>query len=171
MYTIKIKVTGFKNVKKTIKFVTKRVSKNIPLIAREVRDIMRLKAVGARSPGTGKLANAIRKEVIKGGWGVGNMDRMTKSVPYWYVVDKGMLFGTNIPYVPPTTRGFFGTAGAPASGASGERFTHDGSGFLLSPKKPISPLNYTNAAFIHIASGNFAKAKQILLKGLPFKNT
>jgi len=110
-----------------------------------------------RSGNTGKLANAMTIDVIAGAgkgmvfWGIGKMSELQQSVPYWYVVNYGKMI-TGQPYIPfhgKTTPGSFG-GNRPDSAMSGQGTEHfdnnDGSGFSVSAKTPIRPMNFISAS-------------------------
>lgn len=103
-----------------------------------------------RRGGTGKLEKAIDLVALTGAgfvsWGVGSIATLP---PHWYVINYGKMItgGEFIPGGGKFVPGSFEGGRAEAGLAGGvEKFNYgDGSGFGMTPKKPVRPMNYISA--------------------------
>lgn len=102
-----------------------------------------------RADSTNTLADSIDYEIERDDTSfalrIGNISKLPK---YWYVVNYGMMFGTNEPYYPVYYGdGFLPNLTKPdpqfAGGIGTERFLGNEDGkYLLKSKVPITPMNY-----------------------------
>ena len=111
-----------------------------------------------RTGGTGNLAKSINFEPMAGAgtgmisWGIGNINNLNASAPYWYVVNYGKMI-SGAPYIPGhgnfipgRFRGGDGRPRTEMSGKGVEGFAYEpNSGRGMYPKKAIRPMNYIQA--------------------------
>lgn len=95
-----------------------------------------------RPGSTGKLANAMLVEKIPNGWGVGNIEYLDKTVPYWRWINFGRAKSGRT--IPPASLGYFnpGTSYPDNSAFRTGRWSNSYKAFLITPQKPIQPHNY-----------------------------
>ena len=111
-----------------------------------------------RTGGTGNLAKSINFEPMAGAgtgmisWGIGNINNLNASAPYWYVVNYGKTVSgrpyipNNGNFVPGRFRGGDGRPQASMRGKGVESFHYaPGSGMGMYPKRAIRPMNYISA--------------------------
>jgi len=98
---------------------------------------------GAKSLTGNLISNIFMENISDGSIGVGNKEILNINAPYWYVLNYGKYFGTNIPFIP----------GRPKTAPSVERRVHgewQGTRFIhipgfpksIIPRKPIRVINY-----------------------------
>lgn len=134
----------------------KKVVKRVDSLARQTKSVMQqiINSSVRRKPNTGNLANSIdivtpiirknSKGIIEEYiTGVGDIQKLNIEAPYWYVVNYGVLFGTSIPYVPPSPPlGSFG-GNAPDSNLKGSGTQRwSGGNYFMKPSSPIRPMNF-----------------------------
>ena len=127
-------------------------------IAEQTRDLMRgTISYGSKQSREYSLQNAIDTETIVSGTntliGIGNIERLNKEAPYWWVLNYGTLFGTGTKYIP----------GRPASDQNTPKFIPgywSGDIFVYAPfsgtgmvtKNPITPINYIDVGVNYFVS-------------------
>lgn len=144
MVRIRTKIKGLKGFTDREEIRIKSLSKiHTRQMAVETEKVIK-NAVAAsvtRANSTGNLADNINAEEIIGGWGVGNIDLLNASAPYWLHVNYGSeAIGADWRHRVPNGS-FQPGSQAPTANGSGQRWTVGGN-FSFIPKKPIAPLNY-----------------------------
>jgi len=116
-------------------------------------DIHRHREKSMHADGTIPLSQSITLDKFTGmgqvGFGIGNIAKLQKESPYWYVLNYGAkvsgekFIPANGGFIPGSFRGMKPTSGL-SNGTA--RFNYnDGSGFGMKPKKFYRPINYIDA--------------------------
>jgi len=145
MANFKIKIEGLTEFGKiqleTIAHVAEehisRIAKTSALVMRE-----HVRASIQRPNSSGNLERAIFAQPIDNlSWGVGNIEYMNKTVPYWAWINYGVA-GTGR-RVPPATTGSFNPGNPkPEAGSFRQgRWIHGGE-YFMQPNRPIQPHNF-----------------------------
>lgn len=104
----------------------------------------------------GVLEEALTVEFTQGrntiSFGIGNKEKLTREVPYWYVLNFGTTFSGQ-KFIP---RGFIGyvNGGAPIAGEvnkTGDVFEQNGGGHLIKPGS-FTPIDYISVGMNYISS-------------------
>lgn len=144
-FSIKIEgLTEFGRIQ--LQTITDLSEKHLSQIAKASALAMRenIKASIQRPGSTGQLERAIFAQPLDStvrGWGVGDIDYLNRTVPYWYWINFGVAQSGR--RTPPATAGSF-SPGNPVPDQSSfraGRWSADGSHFII-PKRPIQPHNY-----------------------------
>lgn len=145
MSFVRVTISGFnaKDVRIESEIIKLLASEEIEKIAKLTEQVIRFNIQTSieRSGSTGNLALAFVAEPIPGviGWGVGNIEFLNRTVPYWYWINYGVAqTGRRIPPgtdFDPAIKGHFD---APSQG----RFQKGQPLFPMIPTKPIAAHNY-----------------------------
>ena len=150
MLNVKVVATGFdlKDIEKEVKQDVEKISKKLLALGEQTKLIMQSNIKAKRAGATGELSSSItveNKRDFEGfSVGVGNKDFIYKKAPYWYAVNYGKHYLSDLPFSPPANRGYF--EGSPRNPqpntAQNQKWTHRSNGkFTIFPKK-IRPMNY-----------------------------
>lgn len=146
---IKVKILSSNNFfNHEISIIKKMADSDLEKIAKETEKRLQFNVkTSIQRPGsTGNLAKAFFAERILNGWGIGNIQHLDSTVPYWRWINFGRAKSGRT--IPPDSYGHF-SPGNPApvgfnsrSGRwqyaqpSGDRF------YVISPITPITPHNF-----------------------------
>lgn len=148
MITVQCRKVGWnqEDFKREFDKITVESEEELMQIGRECLQVLKDNITGSikRSGSTGKLANAFTLEEIRGagmvGWGIGDINKLYKTVPYFFFVDHGIteLTQERIPYGGRKgDQGVKGLWDAPMGGRFQKGYK------MMYPKRPIRPLNYS----------------------------
>jgi hypothetical protein len=150
MLNVKAVATGFDlgNLEKEIKQDIDKIHNKLLALGEQTKLIMQSNIKAKRAGATGELSSAITVESRRNfdglSIGVGNKDFIYKKAPYWYAVNYGKRYLSEVPFTPPANRGYFeGSPRGPQQGtAQNQKWTHRSNGkYTIFPKK-IRPMNY-----------------------------
>lgn len=145
MAKISVKILGDNNfVAHQLSLIKEMADQDLEKIAIETQKRLQFNILASiQRPGsTGKLADSMHVERIPNGWGIGNIEYLNKTVPYWRWINFGRAKSGRT--IPPSTGGFF-TPGTPqpSQGAFRQgRFTKQSGTFFINPTRPIQAHNF-----------------------------
>lgn len=145
MARITVKVIGPKNfAKEQLSIIRDLSERQLEAVARETETEIRsqIDASITRAGSTGKLKNSFFAEKHSEGWGIGNIEFLNSTTPYWAHVNFGSeAIGANRNFRVP--RGAFQPGGsAPSSTGSKQRWVPGSGNFSFENPGPIAPRNY-----------------------------
>lgn len=150
MLSVKVVATGFdlKSLEQEVNKDVEKIKKKIFSLGEQTKTVMQSNIKAKRSGATGELSSAITVETridFEGfSVGVGNKDFIFKKAPYWYAVNYGKHYLSEVPFTPPANRGYFegSPRGPQPNTAQNQKWTHRSNGrYTIFPKK-IRPMNY-----------------------------
>lgn len=145
MAKISVKILGDNNfVAHQLSLIKEMADQDLEKIAIETQKRLQFNILASiQRPGsTGKLADSMHVERIPNGWGIGNIEYLNKTVPYWRWINFGRAKSGRT--TPPASLGYFspGTSYPDNSAFRTGRWSNSVGEFLITPVRPIQAHNF-----------------------------